>query len=358
MRNIREVLLFLNIIRFSNKKALKLLEKGLLDNLINYKKDKFINFDFLTDKEQALIENKIEKFNIEEELNKLHKFNIKYITIIDQNYPERLKNIFNPPSILYYKGKKFDIFTNPLAIVGTRKVTNYGIWVLKKIISELNKYDIQIVSGMATGIDFHAHNESINNNIATIGVLASSLEYEYPKSNYHLYRKMENELLISEFPLNTPPLKLNFVLRNRIISGLSFGTLVIESAEKSGSLITANYAIEQGREVYTIPGNINQLYSKGCNALLKKGANLVESASDIIEELAFINEVNKINIYVQKFNLGENEIKILEILRENFLTVDEIAYETKIELKDLYAILTKLEFYDIIKSEDNKFILY
>lgn len=358
MRNIREVLLFLNIIKFSNKKTLLLLEKGLLDNLINLKKNKLIQLDFLTNKECELIVSEFSKFNIEEELNKLHKFNIKYTTIIDKNYPERLKNIFNPPSILYYKGRNLDILTNPLAIVGTRKATSYGIWAVKKIVSEFNKYDIQIVSGMATGIDFYAHNEAINNNIPTVGILASSLEYEYPKSNHHLYQKMKNELLISEFPLNTPPLKLNFVLRNRIISGISFGTLVIEAAQKSGSLITANYAIEQGRETYTIPGNINQIYSMGCNDLLKKGAKLVESASDIIEELPFINEVDKISIYSKKFNLSEDEIKVLEILSQNFLTIDEIAYETKIELRNLYLILTKLEFNDIIKSEDNKFILY
>lgn len=270
MRDLREVLLFFNYIKFSNHRVIELLENGFLVNLIDTKNNFIKNFDFLESNEIEVILSQFNKFSIERYLNDLYKLNIKFTTILDKNYPEKLKNIYNPPIILYYKGKSLDVLKNPLAIVGTRKPTSYGIWSVKKIVSELKKYDIQIVSGMALGIDFYAHNEAINNDIFTIGVLASSLEYEYPKTNHHLYEKMRSQLLISEFPLGTPPLKLNFVLRNRIISGISFATLVIEAAEKSGSLITANYAIEQSRHVFAVPGNINSIYSMGCNHLIKK----------------------------------------------------------------------------------------
>lgn len=357
MRNDREVILFLNIIRFNNKRIIELIESGKINLLIDLKIKNINNMTFLTNVEKETIKSKLINYNTEYELHKLSKYNIKFSTFLDKNYPERLKNIFNPPALLYYKGIGFENLDKVLAIVGTRKPTSYGIWVTKKIISELSIFNIKIVSGMALGIDYYAHNESINFNIQTIGILASSLEIEYPKSNFNLYRKMQKELLISEFPLGTQPIKRNFVQRNRIISALSFGTLVIEAAERSGSLITANFALEQNREVYAVPGNINNAYSVGCNNLIKNGAKIVQSAKDIIEEIEFILNVNNIENTEIKYNLDSNEKIIYSLLKKGNLTVDEIVKLSSIDISNVYKILTKLEIKYLISKNGSRFML-
>ncbi len=354
MRNIREIILFLNIIRFSNQRIIEFIKTGQISELININQNNLFNLKFLKENEIRNISDNIENFNIEYELHKLSKLGIKFSCIIEDNYPEQLKNIYNPPAILYYKGKGFESLDNVLAIVGTRKPTPYGRWATKKIINELKNYDIKIVSGMALGIDYEAHNEAIKNSIFTIGILASSLEIEYPKSNKNLYIKMKDNLLISEFPLGTDPIKRNFVLRNRIISGLGFGTLVIEAADKSGSLITANFALEQNREVYAVPGNINNVYSEGCNELIKKGAKLVSSGQDIIEEIGFVIEKNSLNIE-QGSEVLDNNQKVLELLKNNILSPEEIKNILGYKIQEIHIILSRLELEDKITRIKTKY---
>lgn len=304
MYNYRRIILFLNIIRLDNKTILNIIKNGLLDKFIDLKMKNINRLYFLKSNDKQLIKDNIDNINLDYEIHKLSLLNINFCTIIDRNYPSRLKQIYDAPSILYYKGKEIEKYENNIAIVGTRKPTDYGLWATKNIVSQLKEYDINTVSGMAIGIDACCHKTSLDCNIPTVGVLASSLEIKYPKRNLEIYDRMKNEILVSEFPLNTRPLKRNFVFRNRIISGLSLGVLVVEAYEKSGSLITANYAIEQNREVFAIPGNINNEYSKGCNKLIKKGAKIIEDAKDIIEELKYIKEIQKItNIREDDYNI-------------------------------------------------------
>ena len=353
MKTFRDVILFLNYSKITNLTIIKLIENGNLNDFINIKSNDINSLNFLNDKDKDKLYSSFEKFNLDIYINQLYKNDINYITILDKTYPDRLKNIFNPPAILFYRGN-INIIKNPLAIVGTRKSSNYGKWVTHKIVKELSSYNLSIVSGMALGIDREAHISAIEAGLPTIGVLASSIDIMYPKGNLDLYNKMNNHLLISEYGINTYPMKLNFVLRNRIISGLSFGLLVIEAQELSGTLITASYALEQGREVFAVPGDIDKLTSQGTNQLIAKGAKLVTSANDIIEGLEFILEKEKLEPNLS-LNLSQDETNILNLLEQNVLNFDLISSRLKIEPANLYVIITKLEMKGLVKKLDNNY---
>ena len=226
--------------------------------------------------------------NPDYEMERLEKEKIKIITIQDESYPKLLKEIYAPPAILYIRGsfKPSDKFS--LGVVGTRKLSNYGQQITPKITSELSQSGLTIISGLAKGIDTIAHQAAIDNNGRTIAVLGSGIDSKsvYPAINKYLAEKItENGAVISEFPINTKPLAQNFPQRNRIVSGLSLGILVIEAPEKSGAMITARNALEQNRDVFAIPGDILSNNSMGPNNLIKMGAKLVTKTNDILEEL-------------------------------------------------------------------------
>ena len=255
---------------------------------------------------------------------------------------------------MYYKGNDIESLENCISVVGTRKPSEYGLYATKKILEGFRNYNVSIVSGMALGIDFQAHKTALDNGISTVGVLASSLEIIYPKTNLNLYNKMTNSLLISEFPLGTQPIKRNFIFRNRIISGLSYATIVIEAMDKSGSLVTSKYAIEQNRDVFAVPGNINSLNSLGTNELLKRGAKPITEASDLLQELDFIKEKSKIDVN-NNYNLDSKMLKILNLLKNEFLSIDEIYNLTKIPINELYSIILQLEFRGYIYNVKDNF---
>ncbi len=226
-------------------------------------------------------------FSLIENLKKLKQENINFVYFKEDSYPKLLKEIFDPPIIIYFKGGLEFNFNKTLAVVGSRNHSYYGEKVLNSLISYLIEKEIVIVSGLAIGIDSLAHQKTIENKGKTIAVLGSSLEEDniYPAKNKLLAKKIINSggALISEFPLSTGPLKQNFPLRNRIISGLSQAVLVIEARENSGSLITANQALEQGREIMAIPGNIFSPFSSGSNELISLGAKLIKNKDDILD---------------------------------------------------------------------------
>jgi DNA processing protein len=275
---------------------------------------------------------------------------IKKISIENENYPKRLREIKDPPKILYYLGEiksEEDCF----AIVGTRKCTNYGKEIAYRIASDLAEAGLTIVSGFAPGIDTMAHRAAIERGKRTIAVLGTGLDEKsiYPKSNLKLIDKiLENGgAIISEFEPGIHGAKYTFPQRNRIISGLSLGVLVVEARMQSGALITANYAKEQGRKVFAVPGSIFSQTSKGCHFLIKNGAKLVESAEDILRELG-----------IRELKLGEKEIKgktpeenlILEVLKEEALDVEKIIEKTKLSPSKVASILSILEIEGKIKN--------
>ncbi len=277
----------------------------------------------------------------------LQKKNISFLLPTDNNYPSLLKEISFPPQGIYIQGSFFSKMT-PLAVVGTRKISNYGKIVTEQIVKKLITYNVIIISGLAQGVDTIAHSTALNNGGKTIAVLGSGLDKIFPSSNKSLARKIiSNGAVISEYPLGTSPYPYYFPQRNRIISGLSKGTLVIEAPKKSGALITAHFALEQNREVFAVPGSIFNPNSEGTNKLIQEGAKLVSTVQDILEEL---------NIPFSPtpplpLNLNKQESKIYH----NFLvgipiTIDELMAKTNLSSAEILISLSTLELKGLIKT--------
>lgn len=305
-------------------------------------------------------ENAIDKMNrhrntnyLEELLDDLNKHEIKTITILDKDYPNSLMNIYDKPVVLYTKGN-YKLDSNlSIGIVGSRKATAYGKWACEKFTKELVNLGVTIVSGLATGIDSIAHKTVVENGGKTVGVLGNGIDKIYPKNNSELYKDVSNNgLLISEFPLGTEPLSFNFPRRNRIIAGLSYGIIVIEAKEKSGSLITAHHALEQGKEIFALPGNINSIYSKGTNKLIKDGAKPLLSIDDIIEEIHDLQiKVSNTKTSGIDFSiLSEDEANIIRIIQDGPVHTDIIALKSGMDISNVVSILTILELKGYIKE--------
>lgn len=226
---------------------------------------------------------------IQEKISTYSRENIHIITYFDPEYPELLKETYQPPWILYGKGK-LELLENQLklAVVGSRQATEYGRRAIDALFPKLIDKGILFVSGLAKGIDVYAHRTAIKHCGQTIGVIAGGFDHIYPQENKELANDMmEHHLVVSEYPPHAKPLKWHFPMRNRIISGLCQGTLVVEAQERSGSLITANFAVQEGREVFALPGNMFSSNSTGTNELIQQGAKLVQKAEDILEELLY-----------------------------------------------------------------------
>ena len=275
---------------------------------------------------------------------------IKKISIEDQNYPVLLKKIKNPPKILYVKG---EIFKEELclAIVGSRRFSNYGKQVALDIAGDLAESGMIIVSGLAPGIDTFVHFAVIERKKRTIAVLGTGLDKEsfYPQSNLKLAEKiLENKgAIISEYPPGTRGTRFTFPQRNRIIAGLSLGTLVVEAKEKSGALITAKYALSQERKVFAIPGPIYSSTSRGCHCLIKKGAGLVENYQEILQEFN-LSGTNNNKAKIQGDNEEENII--LKTLLEGSLHIDEIIKKTNLQISTVNKNLALLEIKNKVRN--------
>lgn len=229
-----------------------------------------------------------DKLNVNKEYEKIINSNTKIILFEDKNYPKALKEIYSPPLGLYIRGNESCFNSNHnLAIIGSRKSTNYGKQATEKIIKDLKDSKITIVSGLALGIDSYAHKYALKNNLKTIGIIGSGFNYFFPSENINLAKSIVKNggLVVSEYPLEFKPEKYYFPARNRIISGVSKGVLIIEAQKKSGTLITAKFAEEQNRDIYAIPNNIFEESSCGTNILIKEGAKLVDSGNDILLDM-------------------------------------------------------------------------
>ena len=246
-------------------KTLGILRKGMGDEI-----EKSKNISLINKYEQYIIKNKIQLINI-----------------TDENYPKLLKEIYDPPITLFCKGDISLLDQEASSIVGCRDSTSYGNLMSKEISYNLAKENILIVSGLAKGIDANAHSGALLANGKTIAVLGCGVDIPYPVENIEIYKEiLKKGLIISEYIVGTKPEARNFPARNRIISGLSKGVLVVEATQKSGSMITVDFALEQGRNVYAIPGNINSQNSSGTNELIKQGAKLVTNYKEILEDIS------------------------------------------------------------------------
>ncbi len=298
-----------------------------------------------------------DSFSVEKYAKELVTKKIKFITLKDSHYPKLLAQISDAPFVLYIKGKKKDDWDigRSIGVVGTRMISSYGKQVTEKITAELVGYGFTIVSGMAYGVDAAAHKAAIASGGKTIAVLGCGVDLIRPVSNTKLYHKIIDGYgaVISEFPTGMESSKGLFPARNRIISGLSLGVVVTEGAEDSGSLITARYAAEQGREVFAVPGPITSSLSKGPTKLLKQGAKLVSEVEDILEELNIKNVPMKqfFNDTMKEFkNLSGEEKKIIELLQNEELHFDEIVRKSSVSSAKLGSILSMMEIKGMIKN--------
>lgn len=231
------------------------------------------------------------RMDVEKELEEIDKMGLQLMTLMDEAYPKALRSIDAPPPVLYLKGGYIDKDELAISIVGTRRPTSYGRLVAEKLAKELGERGFTITSGMALGIDTAAHKGALDAGARTIAVLGSGFKDIYPQENRRLMGQIAScGCVMSEFSINTKPDKWTFPRRNRIISGLSRGTIVIEAPEKSGALITARLALEQGREVFAVPGNITSEKSRGTHRLIKDGAKLIETIDDVLEEFRDLKE--------------------------------------------------------------------
>lgn len=293
--------------------------------------------------------------DIEKQIKVIDRKGIKVIGYSDSRYPEILKEIADAPIVLYMKGDYHPDDRFGIAVVGSRKLTDYGEAVTQKISGELSTAGFTIISGMARGIDTLSHKSALSSGGRTIAVLGSGLDICYPAENKGLMEKIiSSGCVISEFPLGTMPNKENFPRRNRLISGLSLGVLVVEATASSGSLITANYALEQNREVFAIPGNITSSNSEGTNRLIKQGAKIVLETEDIIEELApmlkgFIKAKNRKTI-----EMTEEENRLCNILTREPKHIDLVSRESRTPIYKTLDLLLSLELKGIIRQSNGK----
>jgi len=300
-------------------------------------------------------------------INKAKKSGIRIITIQDAEYPENLRNIYDPPHVLYVVGQPFQQEDIMISVVGSRMASPYGKSIAEKISFELAQRGIIIVSGMARGIDTYAHKGALKAGKRTVAVLGCGVDIVYPKENRELMKYISKHgAIISEYPPGTYPNPGNFPARNRIISGLSYGTVVIEAGEKSGSLITADCALEQGREVFAVPGNIDGKYSIGTNNLIKQGAKLVNSEMDILDELPqhilrrIINKstcINPSELNQPIDGLSVEEQQVINALSDIPMHIDLLFRKLGLNMQTLSATLTILEMKGLVRQIPGKFFI-
>lgn len=285
--------------------------------------------------------------------------NIDFITYDNEKYPNLLKTIYNPPMTLFIMGDLDRCnLDRTLAVVGSRKASESAKEILSRIIRDFRGTDICVVSGLAAGIDSVAHRAAIENNISTIAVIGSGFDYLYPSSNKKLFEEIKNKsgAIISEYWPTFEPLAWRFPHRNRIVSGLSKGTLVAEAAIKSGALITANLCLEQGRELMCIPGLLSNPNTEGIYKLLKDGAALVTETQDIMNILNWQMETKKQSSSTKsnELSFSDDEKLVFDCISRDSLCFDDIILKTNLNIADLMVILTKLEIRGLIKQTDGE----
>ncbi len=289
--------------------------------------------------------------------SRLCKSDISILLYDDPRFPPLLKQIYDPPITLYFLGNIELLPTRSIAVVGSRRHTHYGKKVAQKLASALVSNKITVTSGMARGIDTWSHQGALDAKGQTIAVLGCGPDICYPPENKTLKERIQHQgLVVSEFPPGTHPAPLNFPRRNRIISGLSLGTVVVEAGVKSGALITAEFALEQGREVFAIPGSVESPYSRGCHKLLKEGAKLVETVEDILEEVSLPLLGMKDHQPVQEqLALNEEEITLLDMIQYEPVALEKIAGMLDIPLAKINAVLLEMELKGIVKQLPGKY---
>lgn len=334
---------------------------GSYYNIVNAPEEELIEKGKIPIKLAKSIRNVKNDLHLSEIENALKKNNVNVLLYGDEMFPETLAEIYYTPCVLYYKGKFIKQDYNAIAVVGSRVPVNYAKKCTESLVKSLVNRAITIVSGLARGIDTCAHQSAILNNGRTIAVLGSGINNIYPPENKKLADKIaDNGVLLSEYPLYTKPAAKHFPWRNRIISALALATVVIQAANKSGSLITAYFALEQGKEIFALPFEVTSKYGCGCNELIKKGAHLLQNAEDIFENINFKSEYlknssdNEKEKSIPNIILNNEETGLLEFLQDN-KHIEDIAKFLNKNISEISIILLKLEMNDLIKKFPGNF---
>jgi len=303
------------------------------------------------------ITHQTDKIEIDRDLKRIEELGIEVISFKDPRYPVNLKNIFDPPFLLYVRGTLEKEDSDALAIVGTRRATVYGKLTARRLARDLAREGVTVVSGMARGIDTEAHRGALEAGGRTMAVLGCGIDIVYPPENRGLMEEIiKKGAVISEFSLGEEPEAPHFPQRNRIISGLSKGVLVVEAPLKSGALITANFALDQGRDVFAVPGHINNPNSHGTNGLIKEGAKLVESMEDVLEELNFseLAQLKKERIKNKNLSLFPEEKKIFNLLKEEPSHIDLLVELSKFPASKVGELLMRLQIKSLVRELPGK----
>jgi len=296
---------------------------------------------------------------IDKEIQRARAAGIKMISFSDAAYPASLRAIADPPPLLYVKGELRDNDSRAIAIVGSRSASDYGRRIARDLARGLASFGFTVVSGMARGIDGMAHESALQAGGRTLAVLGSGVDHAYPPEHEMLYRRIsENGAVISELPMGARPIAFNFPARNRLISGLSLGVVVVEATEKSGSLITASLAAEQGREVFAVPGEAGASRSRGSHRLIRQGAKLVETVEDIIEEIApqlsRRGDAAPASARSLPENSGPAARQIFALLKETSLQVDQVIEQSGLPAPQVLQVLLDLELQGFVCQTPGK----
>jgi len=295
------------------------------------------------------------------ELKRIDEFGCRIVTQEDTEYPVLLREIYDPPIVLYVKGTLSNRSKNSVALVGSRMTTPYGVETARKLAYQLAYIGVTVVSGGARGIDSAAHQGALSAKGETLAVLGTGINRVTPPENVELFERIAaNGALITQFPFNRPPDKQSFPIRNRIVAGMTLGTVVIEANLTSGALITANFATEYGRQVFAVPGRIDSPRSKGCHELIKKGAKLCESAEDILSEFEYLfppsnrpaapNETG----VLPALELSENEQKVFGTLAQEEINIEDVIRQSGLPTSAVSVALLSLEMKRLIRQLPGK----
>lgn len=299
--------------------------------------------------------------DLKAELKRIEEFNCRIVIQSDPEYPELLRQIYDPPMVLYVKGELLAKDKNSVSLVGSRMTTHYGIEIARKLAYQLGYLGVTVVSGGARGIDSAAHQGALSANGRTIAVLGTGINLVFPPENAELYHRIcGNGALVTQFPFNRPGDKQSFPIRNRIVAGMTLGTVVVEANLTSGALITANFANEYGRQVFAVPGRIDSPRSKGCHDLIKKGAKLCEGAEDILSEFEYrFPPSNKPPSVAETgvlpaLELSDNERKVHDTLDTEEVSIDDVIRKSGLPTSAVSVVLLSLEMKRLIRQLPGK----
>ncbi len=301
------------------------------------------------------------KIDLAGELQRIRDFGCHIVTPEQSTYPKNLREIYDPPIVLYVKGTLLENESNSVAIVGSRMTTSYGMNTARKFAFQLATLGVTVVSGGARGIDTAAHQGAMSATGRTIAVLGTGINIVYPSENAALFEKIPSQgALITQFPFNVPGGKQTFPIRNRIVAGMTLGTVVVEANLTSGALITANMAVDAGRQVFAVPGQIDSPRSKGCHDLIKKGAKLCEGVEDILSEFEYLfppstrQSPSTTTGEFPTLTLSENETRVYNALSFEQLSIDEVIQGTGLSSPTVSVTLFSLEMKRLIRQLPGK----